>query len=299
MQAEITLPVVQSRGCPILGIPVAGTRPFCVSRDRYNAVMRSINVTDYSIETKPVIAPGYTHPTHAERFLTVCHVTGKVRGRYVFRECCHDIGSARYAVWKWTDKQREARKKKQAKPANKHAALVAKLQRELGELYLHAPKNPLVYRAALSRQADKWERDAAQAWQDGKTDRKKLARIAGLVLRMHMTPTHAYKAIRDAGLPCRTLSQLTTNEKQRYGLDGYRLSRYHQDGGYWQQLPAILLQQRKPYDAREFNIDRELARHAEARKEYADTLRQTQSLKSQIAALVEMQQASGVCDASL
>jgi hypothetical protein len=169
---------------------------------------------------------------------------------------------------------------------------IAKLTEQRDKIYLHQPQHPLLHKKW--DEAGDYSRKASKQWADEKPIRKAIAKLAGHKMLHGKPKTWAdfYRAIETA--TSRPFSESATyarvhgRKRFRHGLPD------HPDReDYLKNLPRYLVMTEKPYDSRPFDLYKKetygeqlnaLERHAQARREYCDALRERMAIASQIAA---------------
>jgi hypothetical protein len=262
---------------PLLGIPIEGERPFVVLKERFKQATRGINITDWAV------LPGNGD---GRRHLTITHSTGRVHGRMTFYELKDNI---KWQVVCWTKVERERLERLDAKPKpeGKYAQAIAKLERQRKKL------RPLwEHHCLLTPKSDTtrdWYRERELHWHETKPQRKRLARIAGLVLRHKITPKRGYKLLRETGFTVLTKSQVREPLKSRLHLDDSDGER-----NYWRALPQIILKleiiggmfSHRTVEA--FDVEKARAK----RYEWLSHRNAMRELEAQIAGIREMEAAS-------
>jgi hypothetical protein len=264
---------VPRSGCPFVALQIKGRHPFTVSRERFVKATKGVNVTDCSLDQTE---QGYR--------LTVTHRTGNVRGKYVFYDQSNSLDAyrkIRKQINDWADRQRMSRLRKQTAAANplplRYQKQIAKLQRELKRI--GDPYMPRLRDESPSG-ASQWERDRFASWIADKPKRKQAAKIAGMVLKNHVTDSTGYKMLRDAGFEVKTRSQMSADQKRRFG------GPYN----YWINLPVILHLASKPnkFDYGYADPSKRNETWLRNAKDYFHTKRQIESINAQISAFRTM-----------
>jgi len=194
-------------------------------------------------------------------------------------------------------KQSSVRKRKQAAELGKEGRYVrrlreavTKLKRQRDKIYLRKPESPL--NPKRWKEAGDYSRKQFAAWVAQKPVRKALAKVAGHKLQHGEPRTWAdfYREVeRIIGQPVsesQTYTRVHARKRYRHGLPNYP-----DREDYLKHLPQYLILVEKPYDWRKYDLYRRdeygqqlnaLERHAKARLEYCDALREQKSIDSQI-----------------
>jgi len=287
MMASLSISIPKGRvKCPWMALPIPGERPFILPTEWTRAALRGTTVTDAAlIEVK--------HERYGTiRALEVTHRPSKfsrVHGRVIFYDRCYsraDQINLRSLIREWAEAQRERMTKKLTGNgtvrAQKVAVLIRRLEKERKALYLHIPRNPL-FPSEYRYEGDHY-RDAEWTWYEQKSTRKRLARIAGMVLKDKVTTVRGYKMLREAGFEFVTFGQQQVHRGKR---------RHESQQLYWKHLPdsvrgvAASASREREY---EYGPDEgnEYQRHRKAQVGYLACKRQAESIDAQIVALREL-----------
>jgi hypothetical protein len=200
----------------------------------------------------------------------------------------------------WANGRRSsARKRKETAALGKHGVYVrklreaiAKLERQRDKISLQRPQHPILHKRWA--EAGNHGRDEARRWADEKSIRNALAKLAGRKLIHGEPKTWAdfYRAVEIvSGRPVSesaTFTRVHGRKRYRHGLPDYP-----DREDYLTALPTYLVMASKPWDRRPYDLYKKdeygeqlnaLERHAQARREYCEALRERMAIDSQIAA---------------
>jgi len=264
----ISIPKGRSRA-PFMGVPVEGQRPLVFVTEQVRLALAGTKITDVAF----IAANG-----NGTRALEITHRHNRGHGRIVLYDRCRDSWQIAH-VWQtlrdWAEKQRKRRANGKSKNG-KAAAIIRRLEKEKRGLWLHVPYHPLL--PPKSQYDGKYLRESAWQWHQQKPMRKRVAQIAGMVLKGKITNTTGYRKLRELKIEFRRFSELRTHEREKFSYQDY----------YWRHVyqfcSGFCNGMREPYAERE-NLAEQLERHAEARQRYVADKRLAESLDSQIAAL--------------
>lgn len=267
---------------PFAGIPVNGVTVVLLRRHLQAALETNPNRIIYNADTKTI-----TFHNH--------------RSTWKLNDL---LGQQKIAQWQIRDqqtswarvKQSSVRKRKETAALGKDGRYVrrlreaiTKLKKQRGKIGLHRPEGPL----NPKRWADgDYHRKQFTAWIEQKAIRKALAKVAGRKLVHGEPKTWAdfYREVEKVtGHPVSesaTYTRVHACKRYRHGLREYPDREY-----YLQHLPQYLVLTEKPYDWRVHDLYKveeygeklnSLDRHAKARREYCEQLREQKSIDSQI-----------------
>lgn len=275
----------QSLKCPYLFINIPGERPFVMERSMYDSVTKDINIVETTLTKYDAGLWVYT----------VKHVTplrnGRtVRGSFKFYNLMQTRLQSRF--WKfrdemidWGKKCLDAKEKAEAPQPTKADRAITRLERELKKLSAHRPHHPL-----LPRQGMPWYRESADDvehypmhgtddntraywlnWHKQREDRRRIALIAGWLLRSNITSVMAYSLLKDSGFSVKKLSNLNAYE------------RHMADGKYWSKLYLFAsgLTPKRNYMDNTPNAE-DFENHAKARLQFLEKSREIKSIETQI-----------------
>ena len=199
---------------PWMGVPVPGERPLILSTALVQAALRGVTVSDAEVTEAQRAGAGY-QSREIVRALEVVYRhgrDGRGRGRVVFYDSCRDSASQREFSWRIVGEWARVQREKLAKPKVERgrgsgreeeiARQIKRLEKEKKRLYLpkNPPRHPLL--PPEYSHGEPWREHSAQAekrWHDEKPQRKRLARIAGDVIKARITHATGYKLLRAAG----------------------------------------------------------------------------------------------------
>jgi hypothetical protein len=168
---------------------------------------------------------------------------------------------------------------------------IQKLVKQRDKLDVRRPVSPLLYHR---EPAGDYGRTEAKNWADDKAVRKAIAKVVGQKLVHGEPKTWAdfYHAIEQASgrrvSEGQTYARVHGRKRYRHGLENYP-----DREAYLMNLPRYIFMAEKPWDRRPHDLYKNdtygeplnpLERHAKARSEYCDLLRERQAIDSQIAA---------------
>lgn len=276
------LPNIKGRTrCPYLAIPIPGERPFVVSREMFERVTRDITITDTSLDKLTVESHGKIWA------LTIVHRTGKARGRCVLYNLlqttfAHNYWTFKLAMYKWAESHRD---KPVRNSTTKFDKLIDKLERELGRVRedVSGPWHPLLPPKA-GYGTSRYYAASELEWHKTRADRKRIARVAGLVLKNHITERTGYEMLREMGYKIKRFSALGVGERRREKIGG--------TDAYWRTVYSFCgitsLHVSNLWNRQGGDLTQELQRHAESRVEYLQDKRHAESLRIQIASIKKL-----------
>jgi hypothetical protein len=303
------LPVTIPKGrvkCPWMAVPIENGKPLVVMTAQLQLALRGVTVTDAAvIDTIRTSDGAYNRlsawanrPTRALEIVYTHGKRGQGRGhgRIVLYDRCPDKAeyvNLRTCLRVWAEKQRENRAKQTVGATGKVSARakqagigIRRLEKEKGRLYLpdRPPVHPLIPREQdLSPETDSRIRENELQWHAEKPVRRKLARIAGEVIKGRTTHATAYKILKAAGYSFKGYGDVTARERERLKIGC--------PADYFKWLYKSVNGLSHGPTGHDWNcepVQERLQRHDAARLEYLANRRMAESLEDQIAALREL-----------
>lgn len=290
--------------CPYIFINIPGERAFVTERALYDSVTKGINIVETTLAKEDAVIDkvsfggGYAKQGLVKDVwvYTIKHVTPSRNGRNIKgtvrlfnlqqTRCPNAKWKIRDEMIEWGQKCLAAREKAAAPQPTKNDKAIARLERELKKLYAHRPVHPL----ARSNRSWSWYREADDEtehyplqgtigsdraywldWHKQREDRRRIAMIAGWLIRSNITSVMAYSLLKDAGFSVKKLSDLNTYERRTA------------DGKYWSKLYLFAsgLTPKREYMDNTPNAE-DFENHAKARLEFLEKSREIKSIETQI-----------------